>query len=86
MEEAMRCYREALADDPQQSSAKERLQALTAFAEKKVCSVANISDSTSAPITCTHVVIVYNTLHIVFCYFVSFLFYTILGTSPDCTL
>ncbi len=36
-EEAMRCYREALADDPHQDLARQRLQLLTAITEKQVC-------------------------------------------------
>ncbi|XP_064382793.1 tetratricopeptide repeat protein 14-like isoform X5 [Halichondria panicea] len=37
IEEAMRCYKEALADDPHQSMARQRLQLLTAITEKQVC-------------------------------------------------
>ncbi|XP_064382794.1 tetratricopeptide repeat protein 14-like isoform X6 [Halichondria panicea] len=35
IEEAMRCYKEALADDPHQSMARQRLQLLTAITEKQ---------------------------------------------------
>jgi len=34
---AMRCYREALADSPEEETARTRLDILTAAAEKKVC-------------------------------------------------
>lgn len=37
MQEAMRCYKEALADDPSQTTARQRLEVLTAIMEKQVC-------------------------------------------------
>lgn len=37
MDRAMRCYREALADNPEEETARVRLDILTAAAEKQVC-------------------------------------------------
>lgn len=37
MDRAMRCYREALADNPEEDTARVRLDILTAAAEKQVC-------------------------------------------------
>ena len=37
MEEATRCYKEALADDPSQRTARQRLEVLTAIMERQVC-------------------------------------------------
>ena len=37
LQQAMRCYREALADDPKEETAKTRLGLLTAALEKQVC-------------------------------------------------
>ena len=37
IDRAMRCYREALADSPEEETARTRLGILTAAAEKKVC-------------------------------------------------
>ncbi len=38
----MKCYREALADDPEQSQARERLQLLTVITEKQVCKLPSL--------------------------------------------
>ena len=37
MDRAMRCYCEALADNPEEETARVRLDILTAAAEKQVC-------------------------------------------------
>ena len=37
MDGAMRCYREALADNPEEETARVRLDILTTAAEKQVC-------------------------------------------------